>query len=496
MSVLACLPGCKNTGECVQPEVSAGAILERMTVTPETTQVLDAMVTRAREAPVVPIEEAAGAGAAPLFSLGDAIAFALRNSPRLKAAAASVERAAGQEAVAFAPFLPEIYWNSRIGVASPVLSPGAPGPVGGILPSGADVVHTFFQAEIDLQWTLWDFGRTSGRYYQAVSRQRIAGLQLLRAQQTVAYEVAAAYIVVLLAQASRVVQEQAIRQAEVILQDARARRLGGVAFLDDVLRAEVQLSEARENLVAAQEAEFNALARLNYALGRNATLPLQLRDWKVRPRFERSLVDCLQTAAEQRQEVRVAQEVVAAAQYGLQAVEAEFLPRIYVRSGLGHVDGSGINAGWQEGAGIHLDQQLFAGGRRRGEAQAAAADVRAAAANAQTVFDTITLEVNLAFRGVFASQERIRLTEPAVRQARENLRLVRVKYQNGTATPTDVIDAETATTRTEQRYYAAMYDHLTALARLEYAMGTTPGPLLEQCQESPTSTEEHQAEKK
>jgi outer membrane protein TolC len=490
MSVLVLLPGCGNTSESVQPEVSAGAILERMTVAPESTQVLEALVTRPRETPVVPVEEAAQAGAVPRFSLGDAVAYALRNSPRLKVATASAERAGGEEVVAFAPFLPEVGWFSRLGVASPILSPGAPGPVGGILPSGLDVVHTFVQAEIDLQWTVWDFGRTSGRYYQAVSRQRIAGLQLVRAQQTVAYDVAAAYIGVLLAQASRVVQEQAIRQAETVLQDARARRLGGVAFLDDVLRAEVQLSEARENLVAAQEVEFNALARLNYAMGRNVTLPLQLNDWKVQPRFERSLVECLQNAAEQRQEVRIAQEAVAAAQYGLQAVEADFLPRIYIRSAVGHVDGSGIRTGWQEGAGIHFDQPFYAGGRRQGEAQAAAADVRAAAANAQTIFDTITLEVNLAFRGQFASRERIRLTEPAVRQARENLRLVRVKYQNGTATPTDVIDAETAATRSEERYYAAIYDYLTALARLEYAMGTPPGSVLEQSHEPQTAPAE------
>src|SRR5262249_31844604 len=66
MSLLVLLSGCGNTSESVQPEVSAGAILERMTVPPETTQVLEAMVTRPREAPVVPIEEATHPGAVPL----------------------------------------------------------------------------------------------------------------------------------------------------------------------------------------------------------------------------------------------------------------------------------------------------------------------------------------------------------------------------------------------------------------------------------------------
>jgi hypothetical protein len=42
------------------------------------------------------------------FTLPDVIAFALRNSPRLRSARAAIERARGQEQVAFAHFLPQI----------------------------------------------------------------------------------------------------------------------------------------------------------------------------------------------------------------------------------------------------------------------------------------------------------------------------------------------------------------------------------------------------
>jgi len=477
--LLALLSGCGAGSRPIQPEVSTAAILERMTVPPAAVQALDDTITRARRAPVVRIDEAdAEPAALPVFSLADAIALGLAQNPRLKVAAAALARAEGQEIVAFAPFLPELDFYSRYGATSPNLSPGAPGPVGAILTSGVDVAHSFVQAELGVQWTIWDFGRTSGRYGQAVARQKVARLQLARAEQTIAFDVSAAYVGVLLAQASRLVQEQAIRRAEAILQDAQARRQGGVADRDDVLRAEVQLSTARENLVLAQEAEFAAVARLNYSMGRNASLPVQLIDWQAQPRFTRSLADCLQIAADQRQEVRAAQEAVAGAQSGLQTAEAEFLPRIYIRADVGHVDGSGVRTGWQEGMAIHLDHKLYAGRRRQGEEYAAAAEVRSAVASAQAVFDTISLEVNLAYRGQRATQERIRLTEPAVTQARENLRLVRVKYKNGDATPTDVVDAETTATRSEQRYFSAIYDHLTALARLEYALGTPQGCLL------------------
>ena len=48
-----------------------------------------------------------------------------------------------------------------------------------------------------------------------------------------------------------------------------------------------------------------------------------------------------------------------------------------------------------------------------------------------------------------------------------------VSARTGDATPTDVVDAETALTRAQQSYYQALYDYLTALARIDYAMGTT-----------------------
>src|SRR5262249_50075774 len=151
---------------------------------------------------------------------------------------------------------------SRTGVTSSNLSPGAPGPTGAILPAG-DAAHYYAQAEAQLQWMLCDFGRTGGRYRQALARETIAKLRLVPAEQTVEFDVAVAYLNVLLARATRRVAQDAIRRAESILYDARVRRKAGTADLDVVLRAEVQLSEIREALVDARQAELDALASLN-----------------------------------------------------------------------------------------------------------------------------------------------------------------------------------------------------------------------------------------
>jgi outer membrane protein TolC len=414
------------------------------------------------------------------FTLPDAIAFALQNSPRLRSARAEIERAQGQEQVAFAPFLPQIDLLGQYGVVSGTLAPGVPGNEGFLLPSGFGT-RSYAQTELGLEWTLYDFGRTGGRYRQAVARERISELRLARADQTVEFDVAVAYLDVLLARASRRVQEDAVRLAQAFLDDTEARRQAGVALKEDVLRAEVQLSESRAALVLAREGEYNAVARLNNAMGRNAGLPLEVVDLELQPPLPGALANLLELAATQRPEVSVARQAVAAAQEGRQAARGEFLPRIFVRSAAGHTDGQNVITGWQEGAGLHVDAPLYAGGRHRGDLRAAEAEIEAALADAQTILDAISLQVNLAYRGVVSAHERVGLARPAVEQSAEALRIVRRRYRAGTATPTDVIDAETAATRAEQRYVSARIDYLSALARLAYVIGDDQaGPSLPQ----------------
>src|SRR6266478_9128351 len=217
-----------------------------------------------------PLDQSADLEAQAL-SLADAIAFARKNSPRLRSARAGIERARGEEQAAFAPFLPQVGLLFQSGATSNNEGPGITGPTGFLLTSGTGT-HGYAETELQLQWTVYDFGRRAGRRNQAAARERIAELQLARAQQTVRFEVTAAYLNILLARSSLVVQEEAIRQAEAILKDARAHLVGGVADPNDVLRAEVQLSESRDAFVNAREAEFVAIAQLNNVMGRNAAL--------------------------------------------------------------------------------------------------------------------------------------------------------------------------------------------------------------------------------
>lgn len=414
------------------------------------------------------------------FTAADAVAFALQHNPRLIAVRAEMDRAGAEIDVAASPLLPHIDWLTRSIITSPNQGAGAPGLTGAVLVKGTHVTNLFVQSELQLQWTLIDFGRTAGRVGESEAKQRAAAARLARAEQTIALDATTVYLQVLLAEAGERTQRNALKWAEIFLADARTRRKAGTADKNDDLRAEVLKAAEADRLTEAQRQVANAAAGLNNALGRNPSLAVKLAPWDSLPPLERPIGDCLNAAVERRPEVAISRDLYSAAIAARQSRNAAYNPRIYTLASTGYIEGQNVVNGIYGGSGIHFDMPLYDGGLRRGELRAADAEVVAAGANARKVFDDVALQVHLAYQDAVAAAERAKLSRPAVEQGREYLRLTLVKYKNGDSTPADIADAEATATRAEDRYHAAAYEYLAALARLGYATGEGPQAYLQE----------------
>ncbi len=220
--------------------------------------------------------EAITASGKPL-TLPEAIEAAFRFQPRLRSQLENISQARGLQQIAFSAFLPVVAGSYDVGGFS-LGAGGLPVQVGkplrfnfipslGTVPIGLNLGTTFELAELRIQWLLLDFGRRLGLHEQARLATDIAGLQTERAYQTVANEVATAYYNVLRTEALRRTTQDALRRAEDQLSDARKLEREGVVEREIVLRSEVQRAEARQQLHAATEAQFVALAALSLAMG-------------------------------------------------------------------------------------------------------------------------------------------------------------------------------------------------------------------------------------
>ncbi len=407
------------------------------------------------------------------MTLEEAIDLAFRSNPTLEVMRGRVGQAEGGRQVAFAGFLPEAKLTYREIAGAPATEkftlPTLPTYVGNVTFGGMS--DQFQLAELNVQWVLWDFGRTCGKYGQAVRATEIAKLQYERARQTVAFNVAAAYFTVLQANATFRIAEEAVRQAESVLRDARNFLKRGTGIRNEVLRADVLLAEMRVNLVKARTARGIAVAGLNQAIGINVSAPTQVADLTAEPPFGLSLAECLQLAVERREEFGVVLRAIRSAELGTGVAQADFLPKIFVGGVGAHLTGQDLSAANLAAGGVNIELSLFEGGRRLGRLHTAEAEIQTAIGQGKEVCDRIAYEVDTAFLMIDDARERIGLGRTAVTQATENLRVVRRLFDKGDATPTDVVDAELAMIRAQQNYYTARYDYQTALARLAYAVG-------------------------
>jgi len=415
------------------------------------------------------------------LTLPGAIELSFRTQPRLRVFLESIEQARGHTDVAYAPFLPTLSGGIGGGGVFLDVAGQASGfsflPPGAVIPIGLNLQSGFGVADVKLQWLICDFGRRAGRYCQAELGLEIAELQTQRAYQTIANEVTVAYYQVLRAQSLRRISEEAVRRADDDLGVAKSLLKEGAIEREKVLRAAVQLAQSQRLLDTAEGGTAISVAALNLAIGINVGSPTNVVAVDDIPPFPNSLSECLQTAVQQRRELGVAHRGVQVACEGQRVAKADFAPKIVADAAYLNFQQATPQSNVGLGLGlIKLEWGLFEGGRRVGELRVADSKMRSAMALAESIADTINFQITEAYQQMVTARKGIDRAQPAVDQARENYRLVKARAAQGDATPADMTDAETAFIRAEQDHANSIYDYLTALSRLEFAMGVSPGP--------------------
>ncbi len=486
------LTGCIRSTAPVDP----GGLAQRITV-----QAPAAAAAPARVPDSAPDTKPAPAGlplpGESVLTLERAKDLAERANPQLNRIRETVNRAAADERVVFADFLPSLSLTQEFDdVTSRTGYVGVKDgrrfvqlPVRGFGPGAQD----FQVIDLELRYTVFEFGKRLARHDQSVLRWDITRLQTERARQAVVFDVSVRYAEVLEAYAARAVAERTVERAGEVLRDAVNLEKRGVLTREDILRAEVQVADARQALTTAQSGVRIARAALNRAIGITVGYPTRVTEDDISPlvtpsppgasapmsqSFGLGLEECLNLAVRSRPELIVVQKAILASARGVDAARADFLPTFGTRATGSVVDGVAVQNAVVLNAGIFMKWDLYTGGKREGLLKAAESDVRAAVAEAQQICDTIAFEVHVAFSNIVDARDRIVQTRTATEQARETLRLVQNRYNRGDAKPTDVVDAQTALTRAEQNANNARYAYLISLARMEFATGVPLSDLL------------------
>jgi outer membrane protein TolC len=421
-------------------------------------------------------EEVAPSQPSHQLSLTESLQIALQKNPAVQIAEQQVRRAQAQVQAAkggYGPTLDATVTHTHSGPIPKVTLPGDGDPLTielGVSPVTSAVISLALPVDI---------ASTIGNAVEAADFNYLASqFSLAETRQSIALQVQEAYLGILRAESLQVVAEDAIKDVEENLRVAQAKFAAGSVPRFDVLRSEVNLASAQQNLVRAKNGVDLAKSAFNRVLGEPVNQPVAVAPPAADPLPPvASLEENQQTALQRRPEILRDQANVNAADKGIQLAKAGLLPGLAV---VGHQNYNanpgglgGQESSWDVSAVFSLP--IFDRGKTRAQADAARADAASARLAEENTRQQVLLEVRQSWLNIIAAEERLRVVEKDIEQAKEALRLSQLRYTAGLSTPVEVIDAEVALTVSKINRVDAYYDLLIARAELGKATGN-PAP--------------------
>lgn len=271
--------------------------------------------------------------------------------------------------------------------------------------------------------------------------------------------------------AQRLCQESVTRLAEH-LKNVQAQYDVGVVAKVDVLRSQVEVANAQQRLIKAENARAIAEANLNRLIGLPMSTELKLVDSMQYVPYDNDLQYCLDYAAIHRPELEMARQNVNAAKGSLRSAISGHMPKFYASASQSWSDSNwpgDENGNW--GVGISASITIFDSGVTTSRIHGAEADLDRAKESLRDTQDAVDLDVRTNYLNMREAEKRISTTEVAVEQAQEDYHIAQVRYMAGVGTNTDVLDAQVALVDAQNNYLTAKYDYQTSKTDLETAIG-------------------------
>jgi outer membrane protein len=407
-----------------------------------------------------------------LLTLQDGLRIATENNRLIKIAQREEMISQADTLILKAKLLPEV--NASAGGTALAFQPAAI--------FGSETVPVsekdFLAYSLSIQQTLYDFRKDASLFEAGKIILTTKKIDTRRVRNLVALDFGLTYFDLLESEKMLKVAEREVERLESHLRDAKNLYEEGVITKNDLLQAEVKISDAKQRLSTAKSLRSITASRLNNILVRPLKSDIEVSDAYVKE--VRGLPEDLRTidtdaawktAEKQRPEILIADETLRALDLRERARKAEYFPRLFVQGGYDFTENRYMvhEGNWSVTLGLSVN--LYSGGSTKAEIMKLEEQKSKLLEEKNNLIDQIKLELEKFLLDSRTARERVAVTKDAVQQAEENLRINRVKYEEGVGTATDVLDAVTLLTVAETNYYRAVYDLSRAEAAVLYSMG-------------------------
>lgn len=396
------------------------------------------------------------------MTLDKCIELALGNNPQINAAFHDILASDARIKQVWANYFPQLSWQTGYTKIKQLQLSDA---------LGQNLTFNYYiLGQVTLQQMLYDFGVTQNQAtikrldYEAYKTTLSATIN------DVIYQTKDAYFNLLFAFENRRVAEDTVKKFEMFYNQAKAFYEIGMNPKVDVTIAEVNLSNAKLQLIQADNAVNLAVAKLNNVMG----VPF-IDKYNVQERLKYQPVDItfnksVEIARDARPELKLAELKVESANQTMKLVKKSYFPTLSVE-GQYQRGGKSWNSNYGYNIGGYLNFPTINGMLIKNEIKEARYLYDKEIANAKNTQNSIYLEIQNAYLTLEEKKNQMPVAILGVKQAKENYELSYGRYRVGEASPTELKDAQINYQQAQLTYYNALYQYNSSKAALEKAIG-------------------------
>jgi len=282
-----------------------------------------------------------------------------------------------------------------------------------------------------------------------------------------------AFFTLLKAQKLRSVSEDAVKLLSAHQEVAKNFYQVGMTPLNDWLKSQVELANAKQDLIVAENNLAIAKSKFNIILRRPVNATVEIVDILNYSPLENDFDYYADMADQNRFEIKIADLNVEIAERKVKIAKKDLYPSISLEGSYYEIgtdwdvdggEGIGDPDGWSISA--IATWNFWEWGRTCYGVKEKLSRLSQAKHDKNELYDNVRLEVKQSYLKARESEKNITTVEKAIEQARENLRITKEQYRHQVATSTDVLDAQTLLSKTMTNYYNALYDFKISKATL------------------------------
>ena len=317
-------------------------------------------------------------------------------------------------------------------------------------------------------------GLLLGQYQAAKLGVDLARVYYDRADLDLVLNVKNAYISVLRLEKSAGVARELVDNRKRHLAEVEKRVKAGVLPKVEQLKAEVELAHSEDGLISTDNGLKTARSALNRLLERSLDEETALLDLTPENRIKDENLDNYYFRAQKgRPELDAAEIQVNQAEKNRNIARSGYFPQIYLQLAHEEFQNDAFDSDWlnDEQVLLTFSYDIWNWGRIKNRVRSSESQVNQARLVSSDLKRVVSLEVKNAYLSVVSAQNRIETARKAVSQSEEVLRMQSIRFKEGMATSTEVLDADFALAQAKTDHYNAVYDYLSAEAVLKRAVG-------------------------